>query len=69
MEIFKCSESRVKIDLNGTISIFLPDGAGVLKISGPEALAITAQVCAVTAEQANVPKDFIERIQETLKKT
>ena len=69
MDIFKCSEAKTQIDNNGTVTIFLPNEVGVVKISGPEVLAICAKVCEMTAERAQVPPDFIERVQKNIEKT
>lgn len=66
MQIFRCSDSKIKRDDNGTFAIFLPNGAGVLKISTPEILAMASEGCSVIAEQAQVPSDFIQKVVGTI---
>jgi hypothetical protein len=66
MRVFKCSESDIKVDANGNIGIVLPDGAGVLKISLPESLAMNAKACSVVADQEALPPNLIENIQGTI---
>ena len=68
MNIYKCSESE-HIIINqdaGHVSIHLKDGAGIFKMSLPEAMAINAQICAMIADSEMLPEDIIKQIQSKI---